>query len=124
MFEIKLADVHGPRQMSQAVIQIGQLLGIYQAELARILHINCNDIGDLANARTMLQPHTEQWKQAELLIEFFEKLYVKFDGEAVAMRHWLRADNSFLGSSPLLSMVDDLRILDVIDVIRLPRHSI
>jgi hypothetical protein len=115
MFQISLADMDSPRKLSQAVVQATQLLGLYQAELARILHLKCADIGELANARWQLQPDTESWRQAQLFIEFFELLYRSKQGDGVAMRHWLRAHDPHLQGSPVLLMVDELRMVDVIE---------
>ena len=118
MFEIRLEDMDSPRKMTQSVLQATELLGMYQAELARILHCHCADIGELANARKLLQPATSAWLQAEMFIDFFQTLYSAMQGDAVAMHHWLRAENSQLGGVPLLLMVDDLRIKDVLDCIK------
>ena len=104
-----------PRKLTQSVLQAAELLGMYQAELARILLINCGDIGELSNARKILQPDSESWQQARLFIHFFELLYNAKQGDAIAMCHWLRASNSELGGVPLLLMVDELCIRDVID---------
>ena len=104
-----------PRKLTTSVLQAAELLGMYQAELARILLIKCNDIGELANARGVLQPDSETWQQARLFIRFFELLYKAKRGDAIAMCHWLRAENPELGAPPLLLMVDQLQIQNVID---------
>ena len=113
VFEIqnKLA---GPRQITQSVLQICDMLGMYQAELARILHLQCGDIGQLANAKAVLEQDSESWQQAGLFLEFYQLLYQYFEGDGVAMRNWLRKENKELGGSPLLIMVDDLNIEKVI----------
>jgi hypothetical protein len=45
-----------PRQLTQSVLQAAQLLGMYQAELARILSVNCWENGELANAKKLRTP--------------------------------------------------------------------
>ena len=100
--------------MTQAVLQITGLLGMYQAELARVLYLNCADIGEMANARAVIQPGTLAWQQAEQFIRFFERLYQRYAGDEVKMCHWLRAQQAGLNTSPLLLMVDEHRLADVI----------
>ena len=60
VFEIKTA-VDDPRSLPLSVLQIIALLDLYQAELARILHLRCSDIGELAAAQRYLEPDTEAW---------------------------------------------------------------
>jgi len=112
-----------PRKLTQSVLQASQLLGMYQAELARILHCQCGDIGELANARAQLQPDTRSWHEAEKFIDFFDRLYRLHDGDAVAMHHWLRAENPRLGGVPLLLMVDELRLDQVLAFLQSPLGS-
>lgn len=122
MFQIRLADMDSPRSLTQGVLQAAELLGMYQAELARILHCQCGDIGELAHARQQLQPATTRWRQAETFIRFFEALYRMQSGDAVAMHHWLRAENPQLGGVPLLLMVDELRLDDVLGFLQKSRR--
>lgn len=44
-----------PRKLTQAVLQITTLLDLYQAELARILHLQCSDMGLLSNGKPVLK---------------------------------------------------------------------
>jgi hypothetical protein len=103
-----------PRRLTQAVLQIVDMLGLYQAELARILLLKCGDIGRLAAARQSLEPATPAWKQALLLVRCYRALYVIKDGDGVAMRHWLRVPDGTLGGVPHLLIVDDGRLADVV----------
>lgn len=114
MFPIRLAELDSPRKLTQAVLQAAELLGMYQAELARILHCQCGDIGELANARRQLQPATSSWRQAEKFIQLFEALYRMQSGDGVAMHHWLRVENPQLGGVPLLLMVDEQQLDEVL----------
>ena len=99
--------VDEPQKRTQAVLQITDMLGLYQAELARILGINCPDIGELASARRHLEPDSEAWQQAGLLIRFYQALYDRLSGDGVAMRNWLRIEHEALQGVPHLQMVDD-----------------
>jgi hypothetical protein len=94
------------RQLTQAVLQIIQLLNMVNAELARILHCRCEDIGPLANARSTLQPDTQAWQHAEQLVHFYQLLYRYKQGDGVAMQHWFRSRHNTLGNTPHLLIVD------------------
>ncbi len=113
VFEIKTA-VDDARSLSQAVLQIITLLGLYQAELARVLHLKCADIGELAAARWCLEPGTEAWQQALLFVRFYQALFVSMQGDGVAMRHWLRVEHAGLGGVPHLLIVDADRLQEVV----------
>lgn len=104
-----------PRKLTQSVLQISEMLGMYRAELARVLHLQCGDIGRLTSAKHDLAPDTTAWKQAVLLVRFYAGLYKKMQGNGVAMCHWLRADNEELNGVPLLLIVDDNALARVID---------
>jgi hypothetical protein len=105
---------HEPRRLTQAVLQIVEMLDLYQAELARVLHLKCGDIGRLAAARECLAPATPAWEQAQLLVRCYRALYVLQQGDGVAMRHWLRVTDAVLGGVPQLLIVDDGRLADVV----------
>lgn len=113
MFEISL-DQDDPRKLSQACVQITALLGLYQAELARILHLQCGDVGRLASGQWCLEPASEAWRQAQLFLRFYRRLYGHLDGEAVAMVHWLRVRQEGLTATPHQLMVDDDRLAELL----------
>lgn len=113
VFAIKAA-VDDPRSLSQAVLQITDLLGLYQAELARVLHLKCADIGELAAARWCLEPGSEAWEQALLFVRFYRALFASMAGDGVAMRHWLRVEHASLGGVPHLLIVDADRLQQVV----------
>ncbi len=102
-----------PRQRTQAVLQVIDMLDLYQAELARILGLQCGDIGELANTQTLLQPGSNAWIQAERLICFYRLLFRYKDGDGVAMRHWLRRTNPRFQQTPHLMLVDEGRLLEL-----------
>jgi hypothetical protein len=110
-----------PRQLTQAVLQIVDMLGLYQAELARILQLKCGDIGRLSTAQNCLAPASPAWEQAQLLVRCYRALYVYLDGDGVAMRHWLRVPQAALGGVPHLLIVDEGRLADVVAC--LERHT-
>jgi len=94
------------RLLIQAILQISNSLHLYQAELARILHYQCRDIGQLATARQYLKPHSTHWQQALLLLRFYKLLDKKFASDEAAMCNWLRKNNDQWNDTPLMMMVD------------------
>ena len=103
------------KKLTQAVVQITQLLGMYHAETARILRINCSDVAELFEAKSCLKKNTLHWLQAEKLVEFYYRLYKQCDGDETCMVHWLRKQNKKINAIPLYAMVDELRIDDVLN---------
>ncbi len=119
MHQIKLSDVKSSEKLlTQAVLQITQMLGVYHAELARILYLRCVDIAELSNANKVLEKKSEAWLQAEKFVALFECLYDFANGNEVLMNNWLRKNNEKLQAIPLYVMVDEKRIDDVVDVLR------
>jgi len=114
MHLIKLSDVnHSSSVLTPAVLQAAQMLGLYHAELARILKLQCADVGELANAQKFLEVDSIAWQQAEKFILIFESLYLKFQGNEALMCNWLRKQNSILNGIPLYLMVDEGGVEDV-----------
>jgi hypothetical protein len=103
-----------PRRLSQAVVQICDMLGLYQAELARILGLQCADIGRLANGKWCLQPGSHAWCQAQQLVRLQQRLYALLQGDGVAMVHWLHVTLPTLGATPHRLLVDEGRMADVL----------
>ena len=103
------------RRLSQSVIQVIELLGMYHAELARILGLQCSDIGELTSAQRCIQRDTESWQRAVLFIRTYHLLFDYFEGDSVAMYHWMRADNVSLNGTPHFLIVDDGQLQRVYD---------
>jgi hypothetical protein len=114
VLQIKQA-IDDPRALTQAVLQITTMLDMFQAELARVLQVNCGDIGQLSCGRQMLEPGTSSWEQAQLFVRFYSGLYTRMKGDGVAMRHWLRVENRVLQGVPHLLMVDENRLVELVD---------
>ena len=111
-FNIKTTQ--DPRKLSQSVIQIIDFLNMYQAELARVLNVQCSDIGELSSGKRCLQPETTEWKQALLFVRLYQLLFERFDGDESLIVHWLRADNKQFNKSPHLLIVDDNKLEEVV----------
>ena len=102
------------RRLTQSVLQIIDMLDIYRAELARVLHIQCEDVGLLAEGKQNLEPETDAWHQAVLLVRLYEALFAYCKGDGVAMCHWLRSENKDLKGVPMLLIVDDDKLSQVL----------
>ncbi len=114
-FDIQDASSSG-RRLTQSVIQIIQQLDMLNAELARVLHIRCDDIGRLTSAKSIIEEGSTQWHYAEQFVRFYQLLHRYKHGDGVAMRHWLRSQNTLLDdTTPHLLIVDDDRIGLVIE---------
>ncbi len=111
MHLIRLQDVnHDELGLSRAIIQVMQLLGLYHAELARILHLSCGDVAKLAAAKHQLHKNSVAWIEAEKLVQVFEALFALCDADEACMHNWLRRHNQQLDGTPLYEMVDHLQI--------------
>ena len=103
------------RKISQSIIQVIELLGMYHAELARILGQQCGDVGALSSGKTCIKKDTEAWSQAVLFINMYHQLFDYFEGDAVAMYHWMRAHNKQLNGTPHFLIVDDNKLQAIYD---------
>jgi hypothetical protein len=89
-------------------------LGLYRAELARILCLKCGDVSDSIHLESLLCKNREVQIRAERFVLFHQLLSNCFEDNSVAMLHWFRKENNLLGTSPFLAVVDDGRLEDVI----------
>lgn len=103
-----------PRRLTQAVTQITTFLGLYHAELARILGVKCADIGQLTSGSRCLEPGTMAWQQARLYLRLYQALFARTGGDGVAMWHWLRVSSPELDGIPQLLIIDKGRLADVV----------
>lgn len=56
-----LNPIENARALTQSVLQVTDMLGMCHVELARLLSLQCADIGALTNAKTVLQDGTLAW---------------------------------------------------------------
>lgn len=114
---LEIADDVGasPVRLTQSVLQIAELLGLNRAELSRLLHLKCGDVGQLGAARETLEPGSQSWQQALLLVRFYRTLHATMRGDGVAMWRWLRMPNAALRGVPLMLLVDEDRLAQVLD---------
>lgn len=114
VFRIHL-DADDPRHLTRSVLQVTDLLGFLQAELARVLQLTCVDIGQLAAGRCILAPGSVAWSRGRLYVRLYRALYDLHHGDGVAMYHSLRIPHAALGGVPHLLIVDDGRLAEVVD---------
>jgi len=107
MFEIDSKVVEEPGKLTPAVLQIADMLGMYHAELARVLKLKCADIGQLASVKHFIKQGTVSWEQAVLFIRFYQALYKMHSGNEIAIYNWMRVENQQLNGTPLLLIVDN-----------------
>ena len=115
MYAITDEVFDSPARLTPAVLQAAEMLGMYRAELARVLHLQCQDIGRLADMKQLLEPDTVAWRQAVVFIRFYQTLFAGMQGEEAAIHHWLRTENDALGGVPLLLIVDEDRLAPVLE---------
>ncbi|VAW51769.1 hypothetical protein MNBD_GAMMA06-1529 [hydrothermal vent metagenome] len=98
------------RKITQSAIQVTELLGMYNAELARVLGLQCNDISELTSGKNCIKKDSAIWYQAALFIKTYHLLFDYFEGDSVAMYHWMRADNKYLKGTPHFLIVDESKL--------------
>ena len=106
------------RKISQSVLQVIELLGMYHAELARILGQQCADIAELSSGRACIKKDSAAWQQATLFINTYHQLYDYFAGDSVAMYHWMRAHNKHLNGTPHFLIVDSGKLQLIYDYLK------
>ena len=118
-----IATTDDPRKLTQSVIQVIDCLNMYQAELARVLGLQCNDIGELSSAKRCLQPGTEEWNRAILFVRMYQLLFAEFNGDGIAINHWMRSENNVFERTPHLLIVDDDKLEDVVGFLETPHDT-
>ncbi len=117
MFEIDQKVLEKSEKITPAVLQISEMLGMYHAELARVLKLQCADIGKLASIQQFIEPGTVAWEQAVLFVRFYQTLYKMHCGNEIAIYNWIRVENKQLKGTPLLLIVDNSRLEYVLNFI-------
>lgn len=112
------------RKISQSVIQVIELLGMYDAELARVLGQQCADVGNLTSGKSFIKKESAAWDQAVLFINMYHQLFDYFAGDGVAMYHWMRAHNKHLNGTPHFLIVDDNKLQTVYDYLSLANKDL
>lgn len=109
-----------PRRLSQSVIQVGDLLGLVRAEVARVLGFRCENITALYGGRLVLEPGSEAYANGVLLVRLYQALYARMGGDGPRMIHWLRAEQPALGKAPFYLLVDEGQVARLVDYLEAP----
>lgn len=104
--------------MIASVNYAADCLGLYRAELARILGLMCNDVSNSAQLALLLEQDNAVQHRAKRFLAFFNLLESRFDEDSVAMLNWFRRANQTLGTTPFLALVDEGRLEAAIDSLR------
>lgn len=106
--------------LAKAVLRAAEQLGLRQAELARVLGTHRTAISRLKAAQA-LDPASKQGELALLLIRIARSLYALAGGDAVWIRHFMRAPNQITGGIPAeqVGTIQGLMaVLRVVDALR------
>lgn len=99
-------------------------LNLYRAELARILGLHCQDVSTPHKLEQRLHTDTIVKHRAERFIVLYQLLETKFPGDdGVDLVHWFRKLQPQLGTTPLLAIVDERRLEQVITLLTGPHVS-
>jgi len=85
--------------LGKAFIRAGEGLGLDDAELSAVLNEHVSSVLLLRRGHELLQPSTEAWSRALLLIELYRSLLAAVGSEQNA-RNWLGSENRSLCSRP------------------------
>lgn len=97
-----------------AVLQVAEVLGLYQAELARILMLRCSDIADLYAGR-VIEKNSMTYNNALLFIGLYRWLYSHYAGDDVMICHWLRRYDRVTGRSPFIRIFDHGELIIIVN---------
>ena len=93
-------------------------LGLYRAELARILGLQCQDVSNSMQLESILLSNDIVRNKAEKFLVLYRRLEGYCANDSVKMVHWLRVEHPLLGTTPFLALVDHNRLDEVVDLLR------
>lgn len=85
--------------LGKAFIRAGEGLGLDDADLAAVLDEHVSNVLLLRRGHELLQPGTEAWSRALLLVELYQSLLAVAGNEQNA-KIWLSSENRGLSSRP------------------------
>lgn len=104
-------------QNTQLITQVEyamEQLGLYRAELARILGLHCDDVSDAVQLELLLDTSQVIHHQAERFIRMFRLAELFCSKENHPITNWFRQPMDELGTSPFYAMVDQGRLEDLV----------
>ncbi|MHA6129005.1 antitoxin Xre/MbcA/ParS toxin-binding domain-containing protein [Pseudomonas fluorescens group sp. PF-1] len=85
--------------LGTAFIRAGEGLGLNDAELSAVLDMQVSTVQLLRHGHELLQPSTEAWRRALLLVEMYQSL-LAVAGNELNAKIWLSSENRGLSSRP------------------------
>lgn len=89
-------------------------LGLYRAELTRILVLMCSGVSDSMHLESILMRDIQSQQLAKKFVKFYELLSLKYSNDIPAMMLLFRKENVILGTKPILTLVDEGRLEDIL----------
>lgn len=86
---------------SAAALRAADRLGLRIGELPGVLGVDPSVIASLRDGSAVLEPGTEPFARALLLVRLFRSLDAIVGEDAVTARAWLRNRNTLLNSAPI-----------------------
>jgi transcriptional regulator with XRE-family HTH domain len=109
------------RTLARAATRAASLLGLRQAELARILGVSAATVSRMASGEHVLQPGQKAWELAALFVRLFRSLDALVGSNETQARAWLTSPNAALGATPRQLIADAeglVRVVHYLDAAR------
>ncbi len=106
--------------LTKAALRAAELLGLKDAELARVIGVSAASLSRLHRDRTIATA-TKEGELAVLFVRMYRSLDAVLGGHEARMRDWLRAENYHLGGAPakLVQTVPGLvHVIQYLDAMR------
>ncbi|HFQ91665.1 MAG TPA: helix-turn-helix domain-containing protein, partial [Chromatiales bacterium] len=109
------------RVLTTAVLNAARIMGLRQAQLARILGVSEATVSRMKQGAWQPTEHSKTWELAALLVRLFRGLDALMASDDRALQSWLHSRNQALGDAPvnLLHRVEGLvRTVEYVDAYR------
>jgi transcriptional regulator with XRE-family HTH domain len=110
--------------LTRASLRAATLLGLSQAELARVLGLSAASLSRLAHGGRSLEPGSTSWQLAALFVRLFRSLDAIVGSDDAAAREWLASPNLALGGVPRELMFDLASLVRTVDYLDAARARI
>lgn len=99
---MRTAAARDPRSgavLTKAVLRAANLLGLNDAQVARIIGVSAASLSRLRQAR-LIDPESKEGELALLFVRLYRSLDGLMSGDQDALRAWFHAPNRHLGGVP------------------------
>lgn len=107
--------------LRKALLRAADIMGLSQADLARILGLSQPTVSRLRSGRYQLDEQRKEWELAILLIRLYRGLDALMASDETALRAWIHNPNAELGARPgerIASVTGLVDVLDYVDAYR------